>query len=55
MSCLDLEMKVLKFFRQGALLHGGEVTAGVVAGETRHGELKVGVHILMLTSSHMDA
>ena len=55
MSCLDMEMKVLQFFRQGALLHSGKVIAGVVGGEARHGELKVGVHVLVLTSLHGDA
>ena len=47
-SCLDMEMKMLQFFRQGALLHAGEVTAGVVTGEDRHGELVLSVLVLVL-------
>ena len=39
---------MLQFFRQGALLHAGEVTAGVVTGEDRHGELVLSVLVLVL-------
>ena len=46
--CLDKEMKMLQFFRQGALLHAGELTAGVVTGEDRHGGLVLRVLVLVL-------
>ena len=47
-GCLDKEMKMLLFFRQGALLHAGEVTAGVVKGEDSNGELQLVLCVLEL-------